>query len=64
MNTNTGEIHTNTEVQRMIKSGYAAETFVPAPFATERQIARGRVGRNELCPCGSGAKFKKCHLSA
>lgn len=20
-----------------------------------------KVGRNELCPCGSGAKFKKCH---
>lgn len=21
-----------------------------------------KVGRNELCPCGSGLKFKKCHL--
>ena len=21
----------------------------------------GRVGRNEPCPCGSGAKYKKCH---
>lgn len=21
-----------------------------------------RVGRNALCPCGSGKKFKKCHL--
>jgi preprotein translocase subunit SecA len=21
----------------------------------------GRVGRNDLCPCGSGLKFKKCH---
>jgi preprotein translocase subunit SecA len=20
-----------------------------------------KVGRNELCPCGSGRKFKKCH---
>lgn len=20
------------------------------------------VGRNETCPCGSGKKFKKCHL--
>jgi len=20
-----------------------------------------RVGRNELCPCGSGRKYKKCH---
>ena len=22
----------------------------------------GKVGRNELCPCGSGKKFKKCCL--
>jgi len=21
-----------------------------------------KIGRNELCPCGSGLKFKKCHL--
>lgn len=21
-----------------------------------------KVGRNDLCPCGSGLKFKKCHL--
>ena len=20
----------------------------------------GKVGRNDLCPCGSGKKFKKC----
>ena len=22
-----------------------------------------RVGRNDLCPCGSGRKYKKCHLA-
>ena len=21
-----------------------------------------KIGRNELCPCGSGEKFKKCHM--
>ena len=21
-----------------------------------------KIGRNDLCPCGSGKKFKKCHL--
>ncbi|HQX80376.1 MAG TPA: SEC-C metal-binding domain-containing protein [Vicinamibacterales bacterium] len=21
----------------------------------------GKIGRNELCSCGSGKKFKKCH---
>ncbi len=23
-----------------------------------------RIGRNERCPCGSGKKYKECHLSA
>lgn len=27
---------------------------------TPKQLARGRVGRNEPCPCGSGKKFKYC----
>lgn len=21
-----------------------------------------KIGRNQPCPCGSGAKYKKCHL--
>ena len=25
-----------------------------------RDIAMNSVGRNDLCPCGSGKKFKKC----
>jgi preprotein translocase subunit SecA len=36
--------------------------------STVRQVAAGgtyttdeRVGRNDPCPCGSGAKFKRCH---
>jgi hypothetical protein len=24
--------------------------------------SRGKTGRNDPCPCGSGLKFKKCHL--
>ena len=24
-------------------------------------IAEPKVGRNDLCPCGSGKKFKQCH---
>ncbi|TVR38062.1 MAG: hypothetical protein EA388_00520 [Nitriliruptor sp.] len=27
---------------------------------TDRQTVRPLVGRNDPCPCGSGAKFKKC----
>jgi len=28
----------------------------------ELQKKRGKVGRNEPCPCSSGLKFKKCCL--
>src|SRR5439155_6487131 len=31
-----------------------------APYALQRP--RPSVGRNELCPCGSGRKYKVCHL--
>ena len=24
-------------------------------------VASAKVGRNDLCPCGSGKKYKKCH---
>jgi len=29
---------------------------------TPEQLSRGRVNRNEPCPCGSGKKFKRCCL--
>ena len=28
--------------------------------ASQRRSSRGKVGRNDLCPCGSGKKYKKC----
>jgi len=38
---------------------------VPAPACLEAPPgpAGPAVGRNDLCPCGSGRKFKKCHGS-
>lgn len=30
------------------------------PVAQKPVIAENRVGRNDLCPCGSGKKYKKC----
>ncbi len=32
---------------------------IPTP-----SVALPRVGRNDPCPCGSGRKYKKCHLAA
>jgi preprotein translocase subunit SecA len=31
------------------------------PKAKPSQPAKPTAGRNDLCPCGSGLKFKKCH---
>lgn len=25
-------------------------------------VRRAKIGRNDPCPCGSGKKFKKCHI--
>jgi preprotein translocase subunit SecA len=33
----------------------------PTGKAPTRQAISGKVGRNDLCPCGSGKKYKKCH---
>jgi preprotein translocase subunit SecA len=35
----------------------AGAAAVPTPFV--RQVPK--VGRNEMCPCGSGKKYKHCH---
>ena len=32
------------------------EKSKPAPVQVEK-----KVGRNDLCPCGSGKKYKHCH---
>jgi len=33
----------------------------PASVPTSSELRRGKVGRNDPCPCGSGKKYKKCH---
>ncbi|MBF0340121.1 MAG: SEC-C domain-containing protein [Magnetococcales bacterium] len=43
--------------------------MVPQPetgFAARpaRPVAIPKIGRNDACPCGSGKKFKQCHLDA
>ncbi len=30
-------------------------------YAQETTVDYSQIGRNELCPCGSGKKFKNCH---
>jgi preprotein translocase subunit SecA len=44
------------EAQTTISEAEAEALNAKQPF-----VAGARVGRNDLCPCGSGKKFKLCH---
>ena len=36
-------------------------SLLAAAAASAQQVALEEVGPNDLCPCGSGKKYKKCH---
>ena len=38
-----------------------APADLPVILAAQEAERFSGVGRNDVCPCGSGAKFKKCH---
>ncbi|HEY0415509.1 MAG TPA: preprotein translocase subunit SecA [Gaiellaceae bacterium] len=44
-------------------TGFASAGGVATPVAPRPKVNSEfeNVGRNDLCPCGSGKKFKKCH---
>ena len=41
----------------------AASPAVPVrpPFRRPQSLNFAGVGRNDICPCGSGKRFKNCH---
>ena len=51
------------ETYRGGDEGAHTELFVaPRPTVPPRSREERRIGRNDPCPCGSGKKFKKCHV--
>jgi preprotein translocase subunit SecA len=44
------------ELQRVVQTASA-----PTPAAAPKRREAPKIGRNDVCPCGSGKKFKKCH---
>lgn len=56
--------------ERMDKGDFLSQYMKPVPQKedlkemvvppTDKQLRTQKVGRNDLCPCGSGSKFKKC----
>jgi preprotein translocase subunit SecA len=47
--------------QRLQVAQHAGETEEQAKAARTVRKTGGKIGRNDLCPCGSGKKFKYCH---
>jgi preprotein translocase subunit SecA len=60
---------TGEDEMALAEASFAGAARAGSAFAAERRPQRnpndpttwGKVGRNELCPCGSGKKFKHCH---
>ncbi len=50
--------HGETEAELVEKMGQDAKAEKRRGNAMTRRVTK--IGRNELCPCGSGQKFKKC----
>ena len=61
MDTRSGDLYTDHEVSKMPESErkFMKEVNV---LPTKEQWKSRKLGRNELCLCGSGKKFKKCCL--
>ena len=49
------------EVQLVEKMNLLQSEMEEKGFTETRRV---KIGRNDICPCGSGKKFKKCHLNS
>jgi preprotein translocase subunit SecA len=38
-----------------------AQAAAPAEKKPQNKFINSKTGRNDICPCGSGKKYKKCH---
>ncbi len=50
------------QLQHEEMSALEPEPQIAQPLRQEPMVrAQAKIGRNELCPCGSGKKYKSCH---
>ncbi len=52
-----GVVHQQTPVIKNIQYNKTEENSL----GSKQTISGEKIGRNDLCPCGSGKKYKKCH---
>lgn len=51
-----------TQPAKAPKPGNASSAAAPRlPFRRPQSLNFAGVGRNDICPCGSGKRFKNCH---
>lgn len=56
------EVELKEKDEPKVQLSHGSETPPTKPKAiTGTRMNQDRVGRNDLCPCGSGKKYKKCH---
>ena len=53
------QAETQKQLQTMMEAN--KESMEEQGFTETKRV---KLGRNDICPCGSGKKFKKCHLSS
>jgi preprotein translocase subunit SecA len=53
------EVDEDDDLDDLDEDGYDADGNWVPPEPVE-QLVSEKVGRNDPCPCGSGAKYKKC----
>ncbi|MFJ7950824.1 preprotein translocase subunit SecA [Lysinibacillus sp. NPDC096418] len=59
------EIHSNLEREEVAKGQAVNPKEDGAPAPKKQPVRKAEnIGRNDLCPCGSGKKFKNCHGTA
>ena len=56
---NVSEVE-RVQVAKPISEGFEGETTKKPKKVTIAKKAEESIGRNDLCPCGSGKKYKKC----
>jgi uncharacterized protein YecA (UPF0149 family) len=61
----TIDIHMPQHIARQIYQLEQRSTmlFTDAMQPTKAPLASSKIGRNDLCPCGNGKKYTKCHGS-
>jgi uncharacterized protein YecA (UPF0149 family) len=64
-NTQNMQMSADEVMNNYVTQGNPAQLAQFMPRKPKQMVREhGKIGRNDLCPCGSGKKYKKCCLSS